>query len=297
MFEGRTEMDYFDRLKDSKLLVDNLYYFKIPKKGIEQDMTDRMEMIRSAKDYITFRHTGKSTLRRYITLELSDFYYQEKDSIDNPAALREELIALRNEFIDLFSNHNSIHDGLVDSESELHKLIASELSKRYRCNYKMGDTDKFSGVERPGKDTERVFIVFDRDYNEEYFNHQKYVECIDTCEKLGYTPVVSSPKFELWMLMHFDNPDFGQPDFRPSYNTRITTELVRCGDSDANPESVHEKYISQERFDNHYRRGIKAAIEKSKDSRLFTTGSRNLMDHPGTDLGILASEIIDLSKI
>ncbi len=72
--EGRTEKDYLDCLKDSRLLKDNLYLFKISKKGIERDMSDRMEMISTAESHMFFEHEGRSTLRRYITEVLSDFY-------------------------------------------------------------------------------------------------------------------------------------------------------------------------------------------------------------------------------
>lgn len=298
IFEGRTEMDYFDCLKDSGLLCDNLFFFKIAKKGIEQDMSDRMEMISSAYDYMLFIHEGKSTLRRYLAVELSDFYIQERDVVGKSyKEFRNELLDLRLEMLKHYRNHESIHEGLVDSETNLHRVIAAELSQRYHVDYKMGNTDSFTSYKRPRDDSEKVFVVFDRDYNEEHFNHVMYQECIRKCEELGYFPIVTSPKFELWLLMHHKDADFAKPTFYPSYGRHISWELVKCGDSDSMPESRTEKIISRERFDNHYRAGIITAIEKAKDKSLFVTGAVNLMDRPGTDLGGLVDSILDKSKL
>lgn len=298
IFEGRTEKDYFSRLLDSKLLIDNLYLCMIAKKGIEQDMSDRMEMVKSAYDFMLFRHTGLSTLRRYITLVLSDFYSQMKGSLDiRPYELRKELLSFRDELIELYHDHYSVSDGLVEPVSDLHRAISNKLSNKYGVNYSMGDTDAFTASKRPVEKNERVFVVFDRDYSEQYFNHQMYSDCIDKCDELGYAPVVSSPKFELWMLMHHKSPNFGKPSFYPSYGSHISSELVVCGDLSAIPGCPQEKYIDQERFDDFYRDGILDAIERSKDTSLFCTGPRTLMDHPGTDMGLLIDEIVNRSRI
>ena len=58
IFEGRTEKDYFEQLNNHKLLVDNCYIRIIAKNGIERDMSDRMEMVKTATDYMVLKRTG-----------------------------------------------------------------------------------------------------------------------------------------------------------------------------------------------------------------------------------------------
>ena len=229
---------------------------------------------------------------------MSDFYKLNKNNIQVPdKELRKELLDLRDDFIQLFSNHISVNDGMVNPISDLHKLIASELSKKYNIEYHMENTDIFSDYKRPISDSDKVFIIFDRDYSVKYFDHTKYLECIRKCDELKYLPIVSSPKFELWLLMHHKNPDFGNPSFYPSYGKHISNELCSCGDWDAEEGSSNEKFISSERFEKWYQNGIGIAIERSKDTKLFVTGAYNLMNRPGTDLGILVGEIINRSII
>ena len=298
IFEGRTEMDYFDRLKDSRLLKDNVYIFKILKKGIERDMSDRMEMIESATDYMLFNHTGRSTLRRYITTVLNDFFNQEKNVVNKTyKEFCKELLALRSDLINTYNNYESIHDGLVDEETDLHRRISEYLSDLYGLKYKMGDTDSFTCTKRPKDDSQKVMVIFDRDYSTDYFDHEKYKKCIHKCEEEGYTPIVSSPKFELWMLMHMKDANFGKPSFYPSYGRYVSNELVRCGDVSAIPGSEDEKFISQERFDKHYIGGIMLAIERSNDSTLFQITPKDLMDHAGTNVGNFIKAIISESKL
>ncbi len=196
-----------------------------------------------------------------------------------------------------YGAHPTVHSGIVDEDSDLYRCIETDLDDLFSVEFHMGNTDVFTGPKRTQEQSERVFIIFDRDFSQKYFNHEMYCECVDRCKDLSYTPLVSSPKFELWMLMHHKDADFQKPSFYPSYGHYISSELVKCGDLDAIPGSPSEKFISRERFETHYKHGISTAIRTSKDVSLFETGPEKLMDHAGTDLGGFIEDVVDTARL
>ena len=52
-------------------------------------------------------------------------------------------------------------------------------------------------------DIDKVCIVVDRDKTR-HRGPEKYSEFLDVCEKYGYLPFVTNPRFEFWLILHFD---------------------------------------------------------------------------------------------
>lgn len=299
IYEGRTEKDYFDRLRDNRLLKEGIYIQEIAKRGIDRDETDRCRMVEMAHDFILFRTLGKCTPRRYVTLVLNSFFFQFRGQLEyDNRTLIAHLREMREELLDSKYVYEATENGLIKDGSSLFKHISQECSNVFSVHFDMDDTDSLTGPERPMRSEDRVFVMFDRDFSS-YFTHEMYDECLSRCGTLGYHPLISSPKFELWLMFHLDGVDIGSPTFRPSYNTHIAFEMVGAGDLDAQPGAPFEKYISDERFDAYYKDGIGRAVRFTENPtyfsddpdcleanhRLFTSDISLLKDHPGTNLG------------
>ncbi len=290
MSEGCTELDYFERLKYTGVLRKKITLIVDLKSNFERDMSSADEMIKTAYDYVTFQCKGLCTLRKYITIEFSEFFEQnEKKLNEDYPKLNENLQELRNELITQFKNEFGV---IIEPNSNLHEIIAKILSSKYGIHFAMENTDSFYGNNQ-SNDSDKVCIIFDRDFHNYFFNDKKYEYCLRECRKNGFEPIVSSPKFELWMLMHHKDTDFGNPSYDKEYGEYIMDELDKL----EGKRNYDKKKIPKMRFDMFYRYEIQTAIDNSKDKRLFKTGADNLKNNPGTDVGNLLCEIVDLSKI
>lgn len=51
---------------------------------------------------------------------------------------------------------------------------------------------------------DEIFIVVDRDAGKDGRSERKYFSFIEKCKSRHYYPIVTNPKFELWILFHYD---------------------------------------------------------------------------------------------
>ena len=139
----------------------------------------------------------------------------------------------------------------------------------------------------PSKD--RVFVVFDRDLDPncpELRTREEYHRVLDMCEDLGYVPVVSTPMFELWLLLHHEDADVSGIGPTLLYKDAIEDMLEDL-------ELYAGKRITRERFDRYYRDTFPLAVEASRREPL-TTDLRSLENMTGTRVGV---ELADLAGI
>lgn len=274
------------------MVSDNISIKHVPKDGIDKDVSDRKDMILLVRDYEIYLTTGRNTLRRFITAVLNQYLKgcNEEYRIRNEATYNDfvdDLCDFRIELLSRYSMDESyVKDGFVSPSSGLFDRLASDCIERFGIGFTFFPEDKlFENDSIEGSNS--YFVMFDRDCHPEFRTHEMYCECLELCQKFGYTPLVSTPQFELWMLMHMVGVDFGTPSFN-RYKHHILNQLQRF---DYYSRTSREKFMTRERFIEYYKDNIGHAIETSKNG-LFTTDPALLMDHAGTNLGEFFESII-----
>lgn len=92
-----------------------------------------------------------------------------------------------------------IEDGTVTDSDEAFRECARVLSSAGYRGYEL--SDNWMDYDR---DRDEVCLVVDRDSGPGGRSASKYRSFLSACESHGYRPYVSNPRFELWILMHFD---------------------------------------------------------------------------------------------
>ena len=126
-----------------------------------------------------------------------------------------------------------------------------------------------------------MFVVFDRDLDPncpELRTDEEYGMVLNMCQSLGFEPLVSTPMFEFWLLLHHEGVDVTA--YGPSllYKNDILRDLESL-------EGGRSKGISQRRFDRFYLGTFPRAVDASRTPPL-TTDPRRLVDTPGTNVGV-----------
>ncbi len=292
IYEGITERGYVSGIIGNKMLSQGIIIKHIFKDGIDKDVSDRKEMIHLVRDYEIYLTTGKNTPRRYITAVLNQYLEgcNEEYRIRNEASFNDFVDVLcdfRAELLSRYSSDNKyVKDGFVIPSSGLFDKLAADCVERFGIGFTFSPEDKlFENDHIDGSNS--FYIMFDRDYHSELRTHEMYRECLDLCDEFGYKPLVSTPQFELWMLMHMCGADFGNPSF-DRYKQHVLDQLQMF---DYYSRTSREKFMTRERFNEYYKDNIGYAIEMSKNS-LFTSDPVLLMDHAGTNLGQFFESII-----
>ena len=184
------------------------------------------------------------------------------------------------------SESRYVADGFVVSSSGFMEAIAEECINTFNIPFTWSPEDTLFSRD-PCNGTNKICIMFDRDYHPELRTHEMYKRYLALCEQYGYLPLVSTPQFELWMLMHMYGVDYGKPSF-DRYKQYLIKQLQQY---DYYSRTSREKFMTRERFDEYYRYNIQHAIESS-ESNLFCRDPEKLMDHPGTNLGVFFKEIL-----
>ncbi len=292
IYEGITEKGYISGIVRNRMVNPDFYIKNVPKEGLDKDVSDRKEMVLLVRDYELYLSTGRNTLRRYVTAILNQYlegcneeYCYLNDVTYNDFV--DELCSFRSDLLIKFSNDSAfVSDGFVIPSSGLFEAISLECIDRFGVEYTFCHEDNlFENDAVNGKNS--FFVMFDRDYHPEYRTHEMYKECISLCADFGYKPLVSSPQFELWMLMHMNGVNYG----KPSYD-KYKYELLRLlQEFDPYSRSKREKFMTPERFQDYYKDGVAHAIEVSK-SDIFVSDPLLLMDHAGTNLGLFFESIL-----
>ena len=140
---------------------------------------------------------------------------------------------------------------------------------------------------------DQFYIMFDRDFDREYRDKKEYDETIAFIEKKKYIPLVTTPQFELWLLMHFQDASFAGIKYNTnsaSIECRLSQKDAREGDN----EGSNKKYIDNERFESTYLHNIPVAISTSLDKTRFVTDVMDLEHNIGTNLGLFLRDVLGL---
>ena len=208
---------------------------------------------------------------------------------------------VRNNKIQL-SIKNDVYINVVEKQ-EGQETLSHPLQLVKSCLYQMGYIDseehelpkdkwmencKWDGFDR---EIDQVCVIFDQDYRglEKYFD-----EIFGLCEKYKIQVVMSTPNFELWLLMHF--PDIKQ------YDEKLLLENPKNlkGQLFENA-SRKKKYLEilLSNCANGYSKGQKIHFEKFlpfidtaiSQASLYPEDSKKLTDKLGTSVGKLLRQM------
>jgi hypothetical protein len=138
-------------------------------------------------------------------------------------------------------------------------------------------------------DGDRKFIVFDRDYNshDRKTYYENYLKIIEKCEKQGYDVLLSTPDFEIWLLMHHD---VDCSTFNYETDRHILNDIL-CKKEGIKENNI--KKIDDDRFTRYYKDKFELALEKSID---IGTEPRILLTKAGSNVGEKLNSLLHPSK-
>lgn len=306
IYEGeKTEPEYFKQFFDCKGNKIKCELMAIPKKNVDQDNTDRDEMVTIAESYLDYI-TGNLTAFELVKIVLDDFSIsiQRKMNYDNDRDVRKfhntirekrkEIIRNSEKFTDSKGN---VIDGMKDEfvnfihEKYLDKLIeiAEDKLKINLKNfkYKFSNPDVLNPDVKYSKQDDRVFVVFDRDVSPKRTD-KLYNEIVDRCESKNFEILLSNPKFEMWLFMHHKDADYSliyKDNSRLSED--VDDELIRLEGRTNKPKEVDGK-----RFDKYYKNNFNIALEASSKNKL-TIDVRKLISNPGSNVGVKLNSLFE----
>ena len=190
IFEGhRTEVKYFQTLADMRAtarLSDNVEIVVLDRFEHDSGISDPLHILELTKKYIEFLETGRMTPRLFagycvdcagIKGDFKSFYRTLDSALEDRGLIEEETI----------SN--------VPEAEKVAKLVLSDFGyEDVDLNFDRTDYDKRCDT---------VNIIIDRDKSKSRPD-EKCRMFLERCEALKYVPYVTNPKFELWLLCHYD---------------------------------------------------------------------------------------------
>lgn len=284
--EGKTEKDYLDGIKNNIRFNDVIIeLMTVDKTVFDRDVSDRMNLVRYADDWRNLLSNGKCSLNRYVSIVLNAFYecYNHDEGILD--GLKQLQIDLCNDCTINCSKY--VNDDRVPYRSDLYKVIYSRCDEKFGSNKKLEDMSIPADLDRDSYSVKDIYIMFDRDYDEERRNNKTYVDLIAEIEKRNYHALVTTPQFELWLLMHFKGASFDGINYR----TNHTTIENRLAQFDIDEYSNNKKLLSGERL-KQYMDSIQTAIDTSLEPGRFETDPRKLVDGVGTNLGLFFKDVL-----
>lgn len=174
------------------------------------------------------------------------------------------------------------------------KYIGRDSAFREEYTKELKDTFDKSGIWDSNSKKEikndRKFVVFDRDYNfnESKSDYNTYLRIIEDCEKLGYDVLLSTPDFEIWLLMHHD-VDCSKYDYRTKRDILndllCKLEGIEKTDIKKIDDSRFLRNYNKERFQQALKKSLE--LETNPKALLIYGGSNvgeklNSLLHPGT---------------
>ena len=289
IYEGRrTEKDYFTLFARSARNSDRFTLVELSKDGFDADRTDRPTMVELARGHMEMIRHRRFTPFLHVTTVLRNIETGCAGRAD-PGLLDRVRRSVMVSLDDRSSEGIVGPDGLVADDGRMNDLISRELDRRHVGHGP--DAFDLRGYVPRGRrydpSVDRVFVVFDRDLDPncpELRTREEYHRVLDMCEDLGYVPVVSTPMFELWLLLHHEGADVSR--IGP---TLLSKDAIEGMLEDL--ELCTGKRITRERFDRYYRDTFPLAVEASRREPL-TTDLRSLENTVGTRVGI---ELADLA--
>ncbi len=306
--EGGTELQYFRGLKSNKKFLELVNVEPRDKIGPDRDDCDRESMIQIANDCLYYNRYGQYPYRYFVSFVLSFILKTfEKD----PNGIESFGVKDRDEMVDrlrsirdseiykmTFCNDSRyVENGIVVNKLELSKRIIENCKFDFNDNvdFYLPTNDELESDKCINDPKTAGYLVFDRDYNEEWGRgHQDYERWLEEFKKTDVIPIVTSPSFELWLYMHeAKDTEYHNPDYTPEYEMEIREIMVRKQHPNWIKEAIDD-FIERDRDKNIQSRMkdlskdecIENAL-KACDGHLpfFTNDIKKLKDHPGTMVG------------
>ena len=190
IFEGhRTEVRYFKTLNDMKStarLSDNIEIVVLDRFEHDSGVSDPLNVLDLSEKYVRFLETGKMTSRLFAGY------------CADCAGIRNNFNTFYHKLDDQLREMSLIEEGTISNVPE-----AEKVAKRVLSEFGYEDVDlNFDHVDYD-KRCDTVNIIIDRDKSKSRPD-EKYCMFLERCEALKYVPYVTNPKFELWLLCHYD---------------------------------------------------------------------------------------------
>lgn len=295
--EGHTEEGYLKSI-NKEFSEKHSEIIPVDKGFIDNDLSDRKKLVDFVIEYMWQQWKGIDgcKLRRFVTIMLNELYLKS-----DCAANIEDLGFFRDTLYEKLKDESYTNEkGFVVDPDYLYKIIKKAFIDQYGVepSTKIIPCDMIK--RRSGrKEGDTVCFMFDRDHNMECMPPDYFIDCVEYCKKennhfiMDIEPLVSSPQFELWLLMHYKDV----PLDTIRYNTYGDGMMARIKDI----EGYHnwEKGMPPERYDLFYRGRVSTAIERSENPPFdsnsnFTDDPEKMGDKAGTNLGSFFRKALDL---
>ena len=240
------------------------------------------------------------------------YCYADLYEIDDPKTLYEKMWKTRRELLEDQTIRTMVeNDNLVSDEDSVLKIILEKIKTDYHHYYKpeyesdLLCSDAYRVKKKQPNPSDRKFIIFDRDYDDNADDEKKmielertdedYYEIIDFCsdENRNYEVLLSTPFFEFWLLMHHEDANYKgikRTTRRPIESQIIHLEKITGRDEKELKKKL--KNIDPDRFNAFYKDTFMNAVEMS-ESDMFTTDVRRLVTEIGTNVGIKLRSLIE----
>lgn len=189
-----TEINYFTevkRLMSSKSGSPLADIVPLKRYHLQSGESDPKRVVSLTEQYIQMLKTSSYTVELFVGKIIDSIF--EKDELSES-----EMRNIGNCLKQYLNDHGLTKDGLVisyqDALADSRKLLKDE--------FNIDDFEMIDDEIDYDESTDIICIVVDRD--KDCRNCEKYRTFIEECRKHGYRPYVTNPKFELWLLMHFD---------------------------------------------------------------------------------------------
>ena len=151
---------------------------------------------------------------------------------------------------------------------------------------------------RPFKSNDLALLMFDRDYWESpdenipdevisKQSHNSYLEIVKRCLDMNYTPVLSTPLFEFWLLMHHKD-DIGDVK-KYKMDLLSSRDKIERKLRDLEGYKDNGKRLSEERK----RFYVKTFPEAVEVSKILETDPLELIFKSGTNVGVVLMGLMD----
>lgn len=254
----RTEQNYFCAIKDEwsglkfntivEPLVLNRFYADAGK-------SNPLKLAEILTDYMTFIKTGDCSVNLFIGRLIESM-------IDSDVIQEKDMPQIRNEISSLICEK-----GLVSDEKISFFKEAEEECMKYFKAKNIPDFDLKSYLIELYEGDEVCMVVYRDDGT---ISPQVYSELIEKCNKEKFRLFVTNPKFELWIMFHFDEIERLIPDLKDK------TKCVRILD-----DEIRRRHITKQ-HDFHalvYHIGTAMNISKA-----FSSDLKDLKSEVGTNL-------------
>lgn len=307
--EGKTEFDYFSRFNNKHKELGVFSLECLDKTDINRNLTKREDLVDLAQNWVRYVTRGEITPYTYATLVLNRMWIGSDlehrfDNSREKEKVRVKFWNMRTKIVDTFGNLKNIsklHEGricdFVSAKATVVDIIEKSDLGVYFDPYCIDDLDlTCPKVVTFDPRIDRIFVVFDRDDDGSVErSDERYRMIFSKCYSSNppLEVLLSTPRFEFWLLLHHKNVDVTQYGSTNNYGEEINRDLKRL---DGIVKDDEFKFINQKRFDKFYANTFDFAVDRTiNDPHLFTEPEL-LLNNIGTNVGIKLRSLFDEDK-